>query len=223
MISDWDGFLLERSLRLKEELGSAEQFYWKLLELSEQKIELERIVRSFICESLERFIQLLKDSASLVEDDRVIAASMCARGCVESGGILLEFLRKFEAAVRNGDIASVIRACRNFVFASKEFGEAHDISTPHVHNGVRTLDKHLLGAEKVYNTLCETVHPNWSGRVAGQRIGGELSNTVLTRNYVSIFFLSEVSALLRERIRLNAEFVVENRRVLKKVPPQSEW
>jgi hypothetical protein len=35
--------------------------------------------------------------------------------------------------------------------------------SPHVADGVRALDKHVVGSSKIYNILCEAVHPNWAG------------------------------------------------------------
>jgi hypothetical protein len=51
-------------------------------------------------------------------------------------------------------------------FASREFLEKIEGKSPHVADGIRFLDKHDPGMIKIYDILCEAVHPNWSGTAA---------------------------------------------------------
>ena len=151
--------------------------------------ELGRRITEFSGGSVLRFCALIDDVVHLSGEGRALAVSMCARGAVETAGILAEFRRKFQNALDPFDDTDVVFISRNFVFASKGFGASREIATPHVLNGVRALDRECSGVFSAYEILCETVHPNWAGRLNVNFNIDEVDRIAATRIYVAALYL----------------------------------
>lgn len=152
--------------------------------------ELGRKVAEFCEGSTSRFCVLVDDVVHLFRDRRVLAISMCARGAVETAGILAEFRRKFQNALDPVDETEVVSVARNFLFASKEFGASREVATPHVLNGVRALDRDCSGVFNAYEILCESVHPNWAGRLNVGVDATEIDAIAATRIHLASLYLT---------------------------------
>lgn len=178
---------------------------------------IEGGVRQYVLGVLKRILQLTEDTIFLMDNERPIAASMCARGSIETSGVLVEFFRKLQSAVSRGDGPATISVVRNFMFASMEFGKDYSVSTPHVLNGIRALETKVGGIEAIYNVLCETVHPNWAGRLVGHKSSDPVSGKSVERIYVSIFSLGEVIPAVCRSANDFSVFLGENGSALKKL------
>jgi hypothetical protein len=205
------------TLSLREQCSSMSEFYRAWESQCRRPETIDGAVRHYILGVLNRVLQLSDDTIFLIESERPIAASMCARGSIETAGMLLEFFRKLQSAVSRGDGPSTVSVVRNFMFASMEFGKDYSVSTPHVLNGIRALETRVGGIEMIYNILCETVHPNWAGRIVGDKLDDSASEKSIVRVYVSISSLSNVIPAVCSSAKDFSVFLDGNGSTLKKL------
>lgn len=194
-------FFLKNRLSFDERRGHLQELCnaWSA---SEKKVPMiAHDLHEYIFEILKRITQLSDDTDFLMNEERLMAATMTARGVIEAAGILIEFIRKFRSAIQRKDSDGALSVLQNFMFASMEFGDDHSVSTPHVMNGVRGLDKIVKGTASTYDVLCETVHPNWAGRVGFSSSPDDRDQANVERIYVSIFFLSDIIGCCIDQLR----------------------
>lgn len=194
-------------------LSHASRAMAELLEQTRRGVTIgdpvERRIRLYLFHVVDRICSILDDLLLVVRNDRPIATAMCARGIIETSGVLLEFQRKFCSAMDRSDFVLALSVFKNFVFASREFGVDYSLSTPHVLNGIRTLDGVHPGIERAYDILCEVVHPNWASR-------GDSAISV-ERTVVAALVVVDVFRLSIDCFLLMDDFLQKNRLNLRKI------
>jgi hypothetical protein len=181
---------------------------------------IERSVRGYVFHVIDRICILAEDLVLVSDNNRPIATAMCARGIIETAGVLLEFQRKFTAALDRSDFALALAVFKNFVFASKEFGDTYSLATPHVLNGIRTLDAAHPGVGRAYDILCEVVHPNWAGRGGGSDLLSVHSTLSIDRTVLASLVVVDVCRLSISCFEQFDAFLVSNRANLRRLSMQ---
>ena len=115
---------------------------------------------------LRRVSELGEDTRRSVDQGRMITACMTARGILETAGLFADFIGKLTEMRKMDDKDRFRKTVKKHFFASREFEDHLTAKSPHVADGVRALDKHVVGSSKIYDILCEAVHPNWAGQPA---------------------------------------------------------
>lgn len=200
-------FFLKNKLSFDEKRGHLQDLCVTWSDPTKKVPMITHDLHEYIYEIVIRITRLSDDTNFLMNEQRLMAATMTSRGVIETVGVLIEFIRKFRSAVQRKDANGALSVLQNFRFASMEFGDDHSVSTPHVMNGVRGLDKIVKGTASTYDVLCETVHPNWAGRVdfrSGTEDGDQVN---VERIYVSIFFLSDIISCCIDQLEAFQEFL----------------
>ena len=153
--------LLKIKLAIEEKNG---QFLAKVREFSASVSHLKRnthgIELNFKARCLERLYVLMNLATENCSSGFPIAASLMARGVLETAGLLTLFERKMEKVPKNA-IQERLDTVKKFVFATKKFG--NEKRTIHALDCVRALNPYQSDVELLYDILCEAVHPNWLG------------------------------------------------------------
>ena len=118
--------------------------------------------------------------------NRILSSAMVARSGLEVLCTLIEFYRKIKASLQRQDLNNFKTTLRNFSFANLEFSENVEISPPNVMNAIRTVDKIQPLTMQIYTTLCECVHPNWSGLSVVDDSKNVNENPVTARLFLAI-------------------------------------
>jgi hypothetical protein len=122
-----------------------------------------QLIRDYSLVVAKRVAELGDDADQTLQRGRVITACMAARGILESVGTYVDFVDKIVKFRESADKEKLRATVKKHFFASREFLEQLEGKPPHVADGIRFLDKHGPGTTKIYDILCEAVHPNWSG------------------------------------------------------------
>jgi hypothetical protein len=129
------------------------------------ELGFEADVEQYVERNILRASALLDDTALLVNGERLLGAAASMRASLETIVVLVDFFRRFKSAVKRVDGGEIKRVLGSYIFASLEFSEVSQQKTPNVMDAIRAADKRRNGMIAVYSILCETVHPNWSGRI----------------------------------------------------------
>jgi hypothetical protein len=114
----------------------------------------------FKARCLERLYVLGKIATDNCITGYPVAASLLARGAVETAGLLVLFESRMKKA-SNCTARERMDIVRRFVFSTKKFGS--DQKAVHALDCVRALKPFQADVELLYDLLCEAVHPNWLG------------------------------------------------------------
>ena len=119
-----------------------------------------KIAMTFRIRCLERLYVLSKLAADNCLTGFPVAATLMARGVIETAGLLVLFDTKISKLnIKTSD--EKLNAIKKFVFATKKFG--NEKKAVHVLDCVRALKPFHPDVEVLYDLLCECVHPNWLG------------------------------------------------------------
>jgi len=156
--------LLTASLEFEEAISTLPELHQRLEALAYRSSASGPYVRDYAIAVLRRIAELGEDTKRSVDQGRIITACMTARGVLETAGLFVDFIGKLiELRKKEDDKDRFRKTVKKHFFASREFEDQLTAKSPHVADGVRALDKHVEGSSKIYDILCEAVHPNWAG------------------------------------------------------------
>jgi hypothetical protein len=133
------------------------------------------VIRDYAIAVGKRLSELGQDADASLQRGRVITACMAARGMLETSGTFVDFVEKVIKLRDSLDKDKLRLTVKRHFFASREFQQHLGGKSPHVADGLRCLDKQSTGTLKIYDILCEAVHPNWSGTAGLSLLGDETS------------------------------------------------
>jgi hypothetical protein len=165
-----------------------------LLATKYQKSATWPVIRDYAVAVAKRLNELGEDADTSLQRGRVITACMAARGIMETSGTFVDFVEKVTKLRESNDKDKLRLTVKRHFFASKEFQQHLEGKSPHVADGLRCLDKQHPGVIRIYDVLCEAVHPNWSGTAALSSLGDETSPVYLRLAFA--VYASEVAAKL---------------------------
>ena len=168
-------------------------------------------IESYVDENVTRIMVLLEDTELLLERDRVIGAVLTSRACLETMGMVVEFFRRFRAAVSRTDGTEIRKILFSFIFASREFNDVSLVKAPNVMDAIRYADRKQTGIFDAYGVLCESTHPNWSGKLEFGE-GGNLNweNANVCRIFVAVAIACAFFYVLEEELLSFQAFITKN-------------
>ena len=188
----------------------SERLEWKT------DVGIEGDVGQFVDRNLVRVASLLDDTSILMASGRILGATTTARASLETMAIVVEFFRKFKAAVKRSDGTDIKNLLGSFIFASLEFGDLSQKKTPNIMDALRSAEKRQSGILNVYGILCEAVHPNWSGRIQYSSDGSlDWRDANVQRLMLAMTIGASFSNVLQEDLLTFQEFVTNNRKNLR--------
>ena len=167
-------------------------------------------VNRFIDLSFNKALILYTDALSLIEANRLLSSSMIARSGLEVVCTIIEFYRKLKASLQRKDLDNFKSTLRNFSFSNLEFTKNIEVTPPNVMNAIRTVGKIKSMTLQTYSTLCETVHPNWSGLAVIDAKYSLEDNPVTLRLFLAISYAVNLLDTLIEETRDFDEFLRRN-------------
>jgi len=157
--------LLTASLEFEEASCALSELHGRLEALRYRSSASGPYVRGYAIGVLKRISELGEDTRRSVNEGRMITASMTARGILETAGLFVDLIGKLVELRKRDDKDRFRNMVKKHFFASREFEDQLTVKAPHVADGIRELDKHVIGSSKIYDILCEAVHPNWVGTI----------------------------------------------------------
>jgi hypothetical protein len=173
--------LLTAGLEFEEAISALPELYQRLEALRYRSSASGPYVRNYAIAVLRRVSELGEDTRRSVDQGRMITACMTARGILETAGLFVDFIGKLIEMRKKDDKERFRATVKKHFFASREFEDQLTAKSPHVADGVKALDKHVVGSSKIYDILCEAVHPNWAG-TAGLNLPETNSGPVQVRS-----------------------------------------
>jgi hypothetical protein len=153
--------LLKTKLSIEEKNG---QLLERVRSFSSSVSRLNRnsqgLELNFKARCLERLYTLIKLAGEDCFSGFPVAATLMARGVIETAGLLVLFDIKMEKIV-DASTKEKLEAVKKFVFSTKKFG--NEKRSVHALDCVRALRPYHSDVELLYDILCEAVHPNWLG------------------------------------------------------------
>ena len=181
------------------------ELQWKL------QVGIERDIENYVDENLRRVSGLLEDTAFLLARDSVIGAVVTSRACLETMAMVIEFFRRFKAAVSRTDGSELKKVLCTFIFASLEFKDVLPLKSPNVMDAIRHSDRKQGGVLDAYSVLCESTHPNWSGKIdydGSGRLDWESAN--LHRIVVAVSIACAFSYVLEKELTAFQLFIAKS-------------
>ena len=130
----------------------------------EERDVTDRLALEYILSALSRVILLGRRAEAMVNEKDWLSASCLLRGKIESLGMLQLFMIKY----RFEDSREERRlALEKFYFSQRAIGDKE--TSIHVNDGLRSMKKVAPETMRIYDLLCEIVHPNWLGTVVVTR------------------------------------------------------
>lgn len=130
---------------------------------------------------IHRFSDIADVALELYENRKLVPAFIATRAVVETSAMIYWLYRKSEEFLEKGDEDSFDEFLMKGMLGSKDGTtkyESYNILT-----AVDRLDKEYEGLRKMYDTLCEFTHPNWSGVMAAySKIEKEKTHSILAKN-----------------------------------------
>ncbi|CAN7781069.1 hypothetical protein LJR296_008007 [Cupriavidus necator] len=113
---------------------------------------------------LHRVSALADDALPLIDAGRHLSAAILVRSMLESTAVLGFLLRSLETLERTSDVQALYKRVAKVVVGSRNGDEGSPVSV-HVLDAIREADIRLPvpGLMRLYETLSEFAHPNWSG------------------------------------------------------------
>lgn len=210
----------EHEVTLEDVLGILLDVRTSLADLTLQSIiewgtdiGVERDIEKFVDRNTARITALLDDTTLLLSGGRLLGAAATARAGLETVAIVVEFFRRLKASIQRSNGDDIRGILSSFIFASFEFSDVSQQKTPNIMDAIRSAEKRQTGLLRVYSILCETVHPNWSGRIHYAESGiVDWSDATVQRLMVAIAISASFGSVLEGELRSFQEFVSANRK-----------
>jgi hypothetical protein len=138
--------LLAASLEFEEATSALPDLHRCLEALRYRSSASGPYIRDYTIAVLKRISELGEDTRRSVNDGRIITACMTARGILETAGLFVDFIGKLIELRKRDEKDRFRNIVKKHFFASREFEDQLTMKAPHVADGIRALDKHVLAA-----------------------------------------------------------------------------